>query len=170
MNAPANSIWFNEPLAARVAELWATKSATQICETIADEFKIYLTRSAVIGRIHRLGLTAKEKTVSHPATTTTDGKLVRRLKVRRTGVNPSGLKLVISNEPETLGLRCVDAEPRNISLLDLQPNDCRYPVGDELPHLFCAQPKMAGSSYCPAHFRLVRREAPTRPGNLRASA
>lgn len=37
------------------------------------------------------------------------------------------------------------------SLLDLEPNECRYPMNDGGPYLFCAEVQATGSSYCAAH-------------------
>lgn len=37
------------------------------------------------------------------------------------------------------------------TLLDLEPSDCRWPVTDDRPHLFCGEPKLPGSSYCACH-------------------
>lgn len=37
------------------------------------------------------------------------------------------------------------------TLLDLDENDCRYPMNDGGPYLFCAGVKAEGSSYCEFH-------------------
>ena len=39
-------------------------------------------------------------------------------------------------------------------LLDLNPNDCRWPTTKDKPFLFCGEPKLAGSSYCACHKRM----------------
>lgn len=48
-------------------------------------------------------------------------------------------------------------------LIDLEPNDCRYPMNDGGPYLFCAEAQIEGSSYCPFHqalsFRRVREDS-----------
>lgn len=36
-------------------------------------------------------------------------------------------------------------------LLDLEPNDCRYPMNEGGPFLFCAEPAAEKSSYCSHH-------------------
>jgi hypothetical protein len=61
-------------------------------------------------------------------------------------------------------LRCVETDPRHLSLLELEPGDCRYPYGgDEEGEAitFCDQPCAADSSYCAPHFHLTR--GPGRP-------
>jgi hypothetical protein len=40
------------------------------------------------------------------------------------------------------------------SLIDLEPNDCRWPIGDE-DFVFCAKLKLEGHPYCPKHFKLA---------------
>jgi GcrA cell cycle regulator len=60
---------------------------------------------------------------------------------------------------EPVKLRCVDTDPRHLSLLELEPGDCRYPYGgDEEGEAitFCGQPCAADSSYCAPHFHLTR--------------
>src|SRR5664279_2177032 len=59
---------------------------------------------------------------------------------------------------ETAGkvkLRCVEIEPRHLSLMELERSHCRYPYGgDEADHTitFCGHPRRKGSSYCAQHF------------------
>lgn len=58
---------------------------------------------------------------------------------------------------EPVKLRCVGVQPRLISLLDLEPGDCRYPYGGDKEGeeiTFCGHPRRQGSSYCAPHFRL----------------
>ena len=60
---------------------------------------------------------------------------------------------------ETAPLRCVEIEPRHLSLVDLERGDCRYPYGgDEEGEAitFCGHPRRPGSSYCTPHFHLSR--------------
>lgn len=37
------------------------------------------------------------------------------------------------------------------SLVDLEENDCRYPMNDGGPFIFCAEAKIEGSNYCSFH-------------------
>jgi GcrA cell cycle regulator len=56
-------------------------------------------------------------------------------------------------------LRCVGISPRLLSLVELEPGDCRYPYGgdkDDEPIAFCGHPRRPGSSYCAPHFQLTR--------------
>lgn len=42
-------------------------------------------------------------------------------------------------------------------ILELKAHECRYPVTDDKPHLFCAQPVEPGQSYCGFHFFICTR-------------
>jgi GcrA cell cycle regulator len=60
---------------------------------------------------------------------------------------------------ETVKPRCVEINPRHLSLGELERGDCRYPYGgDEEGEAitFCGHPRRAGSSYCAPHFHLTR--------------
>lgn len=39
-------------------------------------------------------------------------------------------------------------------LIDLTPDDCRFPVTDEPPHAFCGNRAISGEPYC-AHHQMV---------------
>ena len=52
------------------------------------------------------------------------------------------------------GLRLADVTPLNIPFADLSDGQCKYPVTESSPHLFCGHP--ADGSYCPAHRELTR--------------
>ncbi len=68
--------------------------------------------------------------------------------------------LPVFETAEPVKLRCVEIEPRHLSLIELEPGDCRYPYGgDEEGEAitFCGHPRRAGSSYCTPHFHLTPR-------------
>jgi GcrA cell cycle regulator len=56
-------------------------------------------------------------------------------------------------------LRCVEVDPRYLTLVELESGDCRYPYGGDRDGdsiTFCGHPRRRGSSYCTPHFRLTR--------------
>jgi GcrA cell cycle regulator len=60
---------------------------------------------------------------------------------------------------ESPKLRCAAVDPRHLSLLELESADCRYPYGgdeDGEAITFCGHARREGSSYCAAHFDLIR--------------
>jgi GcrA cell cycle regulator len=135
-------------------------SYLEIADAINRRFKTRYSRNAAIGRAKRMGLA------------------VRSDDRNRTPSVPQGLQRALSGgSPEhapaplmraTIKLRCVGIQPRLIHLLELEPGDCRYPYGGEKdgePIMFCAHPRVGGSSYCAAHLTLTRGPgaAPERP-------
>lgn len=125
----------------KATELWSNHSATQIAEFLRGH-GYDVTRNSVVGFLHRNNLTAKDKSEDHQ-------------KARSSARNPRQPHMT----PETIALRCVEITPRHLTLLDLEPEDCRFPYGgDGQPTTFCAHPRKAGSSYCTPHFALTRGE------------
>jgi GcrA cell cycle regulator len=65
---------------------------------------------------------------------------------------------------ETAPLRCVEILPRHLSLVELEPGDCRYPYGGDAEGeaiTFCGHRRRLGSSYCAPHLYLTREPAAT---------
>lgn len=141
--------------------LWATHSARQIADEIALAGLGDFSRCAVQSRAHRLGLCEKR-----PETTTSAFHRPPRARVsaaHQVGGDASKILHAIKRQrngapklkPEFFVCQQLpDITPRNIGLLDLAHDDCRWPTSENLPHTFCALPKLEGSSYCAAHARL----------------
>lgn len=158
--------WVDESRVDRLKELYALGYS---CNWIAAELGNGISRNAVIGKVHRLKLglrgagrhSSNEKRTGEPRAL----PRTRAAKADTSGSAPFRPRVVISPAVEH-ELRCVEIVPRNLSLLDLEPNDCRYPYGhcgQGEGIVFCGHPKIAGgSSYCPAHFVLTRQEPRTR--------
>lgn len=99
-----------------------------------------LTRCAVLGKVHRLGMSGERRPRVAPVRRY---KLVRAPKRAYTRPTP---KPAVA--PRVFGL----------TLLDLQPWNCRWPQGDG-PYRFCGEPRVEDSSYCKPHTRLSVRAA-----------
>ncbi len=116
------------------AKLSFTRIATQLCKSTG----------AIAGRAKRLGIVFPE-----------NYRTTQMMKAR-------GWTGQTSRRPALaeITLRCVEIVPRNISLIELENGDCRYPYGDEII-TFCGHPQQEGSSYCAAHHFLCL--APPQP-------
>src|SRR5690606_826161 len=137
-------------------KLWGEGlSASQIAGRIGS-----VTRNAVIGKVHRLGLSGR-------ATTT-------RMKSHRPRVRPAPVKRApvkprFANVGNT-ALRALyqDAEPyvapaeelvipvaERRSIQSLEECSCRWPIGDpqDADFHFCGKTKVAGLPYCEFHAR-----------------
>lgn len=141
----------------RVAELRRLYEVEGLGPTaIAGEMG--LGASVVIGKVRRLVLTPlrREQTMSASA-------------LQKAGMRPAKPCRIGAMKMVTPIVRPAAApvmpEPRNIPLLDLKPNECRWPTSRvDGEHLFCAAVigggGKFGASYCAAHGAMAR--APSR--------
>jgi GcrA cell cycle regulator len=133
-------------------------SYSEIADAINAKFKTAYSRSAALGRAKRMGLAGPDRPEawSKPPVRAKP-PLLRKLRDRYAAefIRP----MPIFERTETVKLRCVEIDPRRLSLIELERGDCRYPYGgDEEGEAitFCGHPRRAGSSYCAPHFHLTR--------------
>ena len=125
------------------------------CSQIAAE--IGVTRNAVIGKIHRLGL-SPARPAGAPARSSPP-----RARSPRFSPQSRLFRLIDAQTP------CIAPEPAPIdsaqrcSLLEIAQDKCHWPIGD--PHAadfaFCGNEAVTGFSYCAGHARMAYR-VPTR--------
>jgi GcrA cell cycle regulator len=143
----------------QLKKLWADGlSASQIAAELGG-----ITRNAVIGKVHRLGLSGRAKT---PSSSTAQ----RPRKVRQ----PHMLR---TSRPATRGNTAlarsyaydydIEAEPQPIenvipmgqrrTLLELNEDTCRWPIGDpsQQDFYFCGGKPVASHPYCGVHSRVA---------------
>jgi GcrA cell cycle regulator len=139
--------WTDERVAL-LRKLWTEGlSASQIAKQLGG-----VTRNAVIGKVHRLGL-AGRATPSRPAK-----RPVRASRPRMIG--PSAPRLRPTNNlpsvviPDLEPLRLEDGKAA--SVLTLNDTMCKYPIGDpaEADFAFCGRASSCGP-YCQDHARLA---------------
>jgi GcrA cell cycle regulator len=133
---------------------------SEVACSLNARFGTAYTRNATIGRARRLGLSTPHRfnpASAFPAMKKPDAKRIRQKQARLPG--KSAPKHTILERAAVLQLRCVAIAPRHVMLVDLEPDDCRYPYGGDAegePITFCGHPRRDGSSYCSSHFHLTR--------------
>ena len=131
-------------------KLWAEGlSASQIAKQLTG-----VTRNAVIGKVHRLGL-AGRATPSRPAK-----RPVRAQRPRIIGPTAPRLArpanaapLVVMPQLEPLR----DESGRAASVLTINESTCKFPIGDpgDPSFAFCGRGSAANGPYCNDHARLA---------------
>ena len=137
--------WTEEKVT-KLKELWGKgKTASQIAEIIGG-----ISRNAVIGKAHRLNLSAKIKTRTATSNQTFENSLGQKNTSSKRGRRSKFKSLIIDK----------DFEPENPKQLEeLDENSCKWPIGhpgdDEF--YFCGKPTIPGKPYCGEHCLIAYR-------------
>ncbi len=148
-------------------KMWSEgQSASQIAKELGG-----VTRNAVIGKVHRLGLSNRAgsaapapekkpaKAAPKKAATKPAEKVVEVTVAPRKPIVPAGQPLPpqpSANEisPEALAnVREVEKGAKKISLMELTERTCKWPIGDPATEefWFCGLAVQQGKPYCEAH-------------------
>ena len=134
-------------------------SYSEAARAINLRFSTAYTRNAALGRARRLGLGPDDRQQPSIPAKPADRQEVPAARAGEFGALPLPWPVPVFKPTKPVKLRCVEIEPRHLSLVELERGDCRYPYGgDEEGETitFCGHPRRAGSNYCTPHFHLCR--------------
>ena len=156
----------------QLKKMWGEgQSASQIAKELGG-----VTRNAVIGKVHRLGLsnragaapakTAKEKPAAKAEAAPAKPGAAEATPAARPAQSPARKQIIPAGQPlppqpsaneispEALAsVREVEKKSKKISLMELTERTCKWPVGDPATDdfWFCGLPVQQGKPYCEAH-------------------
>jgi GcrA cell cycle regulator len=155
----------------QLRKLWeAGLSASQIAAELGN-----VTRNAVIGKVHRLGLSGRAKSPSSAAPRPRKARAPQHMMRVARPVSRGNTALAQAFEVE------LEADPvahdnvvpmsQRLSLLELSEATCHWPVGDpsSADFFFCGGKALASLPYCAHHSRIAyqpaadRRRQPPKP-------
>jgi GcrA cell cycle regulator len=144
--SPAHSPWTPE----RIEQLRNCVTSGLSCSQIAAE--IGVTRNAVIGKIHRLGLSPGRPAAAPARSCPPRARPPRRQFLRVMFAQAPSLA---SDEAATVAIEST----QRCSLTELAQGKCRWPIGDPCAadFAFCGNEAVAGFSYCSGHARMAYR-------------
>lgn len=134
----AQLLWSHEK-EEKLRALWANGYSARLCAA-----ELGVSRNAVIGKVHRMGLEARGRTpkVNRPRTP-------RKRRLHTPHVRDVFGKLIA---PVEFVPRQVEVEMLNLSFDEVSERRlCMYPEGKNPPFDFCGQPRWR-DSYCEAHY------------------
>ncbi|MBI1340383.1 GcrA cell cycle regulator [bacterium] len=161
---------WTEERVTELKKLWTEgHSASQIAKRLGG-----VTRNAVIGKVHRLGLsgraTPSRPVKRPPRLARPKPQQVARAAIRA-GISPAAAREAL----EPLMERELDIEPQRlpngdiVTVMTVRDSMCKWPIGDpaEATFGFCGHSAHPGSPYCAEHGRVAFQPAKKRERRAR---
>ena len=139
--------------------LWSEGlSASQIAAELGG-----ITRNAVIGKVHRLGLSGRAKApsaaVARPRKPRTAAPMFRAPRPMMRGNTALAAMPVydMDPEPEPQPIENIVPIGQRCTILELNEDKCKWPIGDpgQADFFFCGGKTVTGVPYCGYHSRIA---------------
>lgn len=137
-------------------------SASQIAKQLGGG----VTRNAVIGKVHRLGLSGRA-TPSKPAPAVVRVARPRPVASAPARRAPSAAAASAPTPPQTVVAR--REEPGSATVLTLGVHMCKWPIGDPSSRDFTFCGRGASGTYCDEHARLAYQPVQKKTGRSQAA-
>ena len=148
----------------QLKKLWeAGLSASQIAAELGN-----ITRNAVIGKVHRLGLSGRAKSPSSSAPRQRKVRPAQQMMRINRPVSRGNTALAqafeVEAEPDPIAYDNVVPMSQRLNLLQLNENTCHWPVGDPSSpdFFFCGGKALDSLPYCAHHSRVAYQPASAR--------
>ena len=148
----------------QLKKLWeAGLSASQIASELGN-----VTRNAVIGKVHRLGLTGRAKSPSSAAPRQRKARpaqhMMRVARPAARGNQTLALSFEIELEPDPIAYDNVVPMSQRLTMLELNDSTCHWPIGDPASSefFFCGGQSLINLPYCAHHSRIAYQPASDR--------
>jgi GcrA cell cycle regulator len=155
---------WTEPRVEQLKKLWeAGLSASQIAAELGS-----VTRNAVIGKVHRLGLSGRAKSpsssVPRPRKTRPAQHMMRIARPVSRGNTALAQAFEMEVETDVIAYDNVVPMSQRKTLLELTEDTCHWPVGDpgSPDFFFCGGKSLQSLPYCAHHSRVAYQPATDR--------
>lgn len=145
----------------QLKKLWESGlSASQIAAELGN-----ITRNAVIGKVHRLGLSGRAKSTSSAAPRQRKVRapqhMMRISRPMARGNTALAHAFDVEAEPDPIAFDNVVPMNQRRTLLELTEDTCHWPVGDpgSTEFFFCGGKALGGLPYCAHHSRVAYQPA-----------
>ena len=140
-------------------------SATVIAKKLGPDF----TKGMVVGKIRRLGLTAKPAKKKAAIPQPRPPSRPRALKAKPAHPSAAPVPIIVPRAVPSTPAPPLDVPASDgIRIYDLRARHCRWPLGDDRPaKFFCGAPVVPSTSWCEHHYRTAYGHRPTRPNRGR---
>lgn len=140
--------------------------------------KMGLSRNAIIGRAHRLGLTCgngkhrtskrRERKAPEPKPVKVQAHMNGALAFQITRAIRAKMLRDEAPDQELPKTAIIDGF-RHLTVLELENGDCRFPTGEGAGIRFCGRAQVEGFPYCFTHARMAFRPAQERKGHTKSA-